>query len=97
MLLVQGLLEEPAPRVYRHSRGSGVFRADAMRDYYRLGSWSVPSWWRVGEVSHTPGVLPLGLFPHEPPPATLCLFGCPGLSGRGFGNRLRGPPRPGNC
>lgn len=53
MLLVQGLLEEPAPRVYRHSRGSVVFRADRMRDYYRLGSWSVPAWWRVGEYLAT--------------------------------------------
>ncbi|KAK8016735.1 hypothetical protein PG993_014924 [Apiospora rasikravindrae] len=36
-VLVQGIFEEPEPRVYKHSASSTAFRDDAMRAYYQLG------------------------------------------------------------
>ncbi|KAK7914208.1 hypothetical protein PG985_011911 [Apiospora marii] len=44
IVLLQGILEEPEPRVYRHSVSSTVFRDDAMRANHLLAAWSVPSW-----------------------------------------------------
>ncbi|KAK8075445.1 hypothetical protein PG997_010108 [Apiospora hydei] len=53
VVLIQGIFEEPEPKVYKHSASSTVFREDAMRAYYQLGSWSVPSWWKVSDYLKT--------------------------------------------
>lgn len=37
VVLIQGILEEPEPRVYKHSASSIAFREDKMRSYYQLG------------------------------------------------------------
>ncbi|KAK7961983.1 O-methyltransferase-like protein [Apiospora aurea] len=53
VVLIHGIFEEPEPRVYKHSASSTAFREDAIRAYYRLGSWSVPSWWKVSDYLKT--------------------------------------------
>ncbi|KAK7999623.1 o-methyltransferase-like protein [Apiospora arundinis] len=53
VVLIQGILEEPEPRLYKHSPSSIAFREDRMRSYYQLGSWSVPSWWKVSDYLKT--------------------------------------------
>ncbi|KAK8061612.1 hypothetical protein PG994_007978 [Apiospora phragmitis] len=50
VVLIQGIFEEPEPRVYKHSASSTAFRDDALRSYYRIG---VPSWWKVSDYLKT--------------------------------------------